>query len=126
MSWCPRKRPVAYTLIARAVAAMVVICLAGLTGCGQGSVKLYPVRGTVLFNGQPATGAVVVFHSTHDEALDAARPNGRVGASGQFELSTHQPGDGAPAGDYVVTLVWPEEKSGGATPDGAQIGRAHV
>jgi hypothetical protein len=64
----------------------------------------------VRVDGQPAKGAVVVFHPKADDSLTAQRPSGVVGADGAFTLSTTQPGDGAAAGEYVVTIVWPEER----------------
>jgi hypothetical protein len=70
---------------------------------------LNPVRGTVLYDGRPAKGAVVVFHPKADDSLTARRPSGVVGDDGTFTLSTLTPGDGAAAGEYLVTIVWPEE-----------------
>jgi hypothetical protein len=66
---------------------------------------VYPVKGRVLYEGKPASGAVVILHST-DDAAKAGRPRGRADAAGEFELTTYQAGDGAPAGTYVVTVEW--------------------
>src|SRR5262249_46886055 len=51
----------------------------------------------------------------------AHRPVGRVGADGRFRLSTYLTGDGAPAGDYTVLVVWPgpAAPAGGPPPRGA-------
>ena len=76
-----------------------------LTGCSS-QTALHPVRGKVLVNGRPAQGAVVVFHPASTAAADAPRPAARVEADGTFALSTFVPGDGAPAGDYVVAISW--------------------
>jgi hypothetical protein len=89
----------------------VVAALLG-TSCSGG---LNPVEGTVLYNGQPARGAVVAFHPKDDNSLTARRPTGVVGNDGTFTLSTLKPGDGAAAGEYVVTVIWPEE-AGPAKP----------
>ena len=37
---------------------------------------------------------------------EAPFPKAVTDAQGQFELTSFQPGDGAPAGNYVVTVVW--------------------
>jgi len=39
-----------------------------------------------------------------------------VQADGSFKLSTYGTEDGAPAGEYLVTVVWP----GGVLPDGRE------
>jgi hypothetical protein len=79
-----------------------------LASCGS-EVKLHPVRGQVFVGGKPAEGAVVVFHAAASSGTKASseRPAGRVQADGSFTLGTFVPGDGAPAGDYVVAIAWP-------------------
>jgi hypothetical protein len=75
------------------------------TSCAGG---LNPVEGKVLYNGQPAKGAVVIFHPKGDDNLKTVRPTGVTDDSGTFHLSTRKPGDGAAAGEYVVTIVYPD------------------
>lgn len=82
------------------------------TSCGGG---LNPVEGKVLVQGQPAKGAVVVFHPKGKDTLTTVRPTGVTDDSGTFRLSTHKPGDGAAAGEYVVTVVWPDETKAAKT-----------
>ena len=74
--------------------------------CSSGKRKLYPVRGKVLCDGQPAEGAIVALH-----ALDASQPmkelpTSRVKADGTFSIGTYDPEDGAPPGDYKVIILW--------------------
>jgi hypothetical protein len=38
-------------------------------------------------------------------------PHGEVGTDGKFQLGTFATADGAPAGEYVVTITWPETKT---------------
>jgi hypothetical protein len=88
------------------VALAAVVVLGTATGC-SGQKAVYPVHGVVLDGkNKPAKGAVVVFHPTAGDAQDC-RPVGTVDDNGEFVLTTYQSGDGAPAGDYVVTLVRP-------------------
>src|SRR4051794_15382059 len=72
---------------------------------------LYPVRAQIFFEGQPATGALVVLHPVDDTSPAAIRPSGYVDADGRLKLmsynaTTRSTGEGAPAGDYIVTIAW--------------------
>lgn len=78
--------------------------------CGGGK-RFYPVRGSVLVNGQPAEGVTVVFHPQADPDREPAQPTAIVAADGSFELRTWLVDkrvlkDGAPAGRYQVTCIW--------------------
>lgn len=64
----------------------------------------YPVSGRVLFEGNPAAGAVVILHRPGTPTAD--RPRARADAKGEFALTTFAQNDGAPAGDYAVTVEW--------------------
>ncbi len=65
----------------------------------------YPVRGTVHFEGNPTPGALVTFHLVSGKQTQRVA-DGLVEADGSCTLSSYGPNDGAPAGDYVVTVVW--------------------
>jgi hypothetical protein len=48
------------------------------------------------------------------------KPVGRVAEDGEFRLTTYREEDGAPSGEYAVTILWPGEKKtpfGPASPD---------
>jgi hypothetical protein len=84
-----------------------------LAGCGSDEVPVFPVRGKVLYRGRAAANAEVVFHPAEDDPrLAALCIHGTADAEGVFELTTYRRGDGAPAGDYVVTVFWPRPRSG--------------
>lgn len=90
----------------RLVLAGFVAC-AGVTIAGCGGAKgpeLHPVSGKVLLKGKAAEHATVVLHPLHPAAADAPKPRGKVGADGTFTLTTNTEGDGAPAGEYQVTV----------------------
>ncbi|MFO0798919.1 MAG: hypothetical protein U0804_15735 [Gemmataceae bacterium] len=89
----------------RRILAGFVTC-AGVTfsGCGTKGPELYPVKGTVLVNKKAAEHATVVLHPVNPAASDAPKPRGKVTADGSFTLTTHTAGDGAPAGEYRVTV----------------------
>lgn len=88
------------------VAGLLAMVWAGFTfATRDGSrLSLSSVTGKVLVDGAPAEGASVVFHPV-DPRLEH-RPRGSVGADGTFKLTTYLPGDGAPSGDYKVTVEW--------------------
>lgn len=69
---------------------------------------LNTVQGTVTVKGQPAKGAVVIFHPKGGDAK-GQRPSGVVKEDGTFSLTTgNKPG--APPGEYTVTVTWPQEE----------------
>jgi hypothetical protein len=80
----------------------VVVLAVGLSSCGGGGPDLFPVRGTVLFDGQPADGASVAFQPVGG----GPTPSGIAGPDGTFTLHTHPHGAGAPAGEYTVVVTW--------------------
>jgi hypothetical protein len=89
------------------VLAPLVLCV---PSCGNNGPACYPVRGEI-FVGQgkdraPANGAVVVFHPTAPASGEAPRPTAHVGEDGKFELTSYVKGDGAPAGEYAITIEW--------------------
>ena len=86
-----------------AVAILAVL----LSSCARNTRKpVYPVHGQVLVNGKPAAGATVFFFPVESDP-DAIAPYGVLDADGSFSLTTYLTFDGAPAGEYVVTIRWP-------------------
>ncbi len=69
--------------------------------------SLYAVEGKVLVNGEPAENLNVAFHPL-DGDKSRFCPVGRTNNRGIFHLMTRSDADGAPAGEYSVTLVWPD------------------
>jgi hypothetical protein len=81
---------------------------------------VFPVRGQVFVQDKPAVGAFVLLIPLHEPAQPIdPRPRGQVENDGSFTLSTYDANDGAPAGDYVVTITWP----GGEDPEDKLLGR---
>src|SRR5262245_967099 len=90
-----------------AVAAAAVV----LSSCGDGKVKVYPVRGQVVDEkGKPAAGAQVFFHPVSPPGGNVEAAVGTADADGVYRLTTYAAGDGAPAGSYVVTVCWYEPR----------------
>jgi hypothetical protein len=76
-------------------------------GCGKSEnrIPVHPVTGAIQFRGQPAAGAFV---SLHPKSAVAGVPNPRatVAKDGSFVFTTYDGNDGAPEGDYVLTVQW--------------------
>ncbi|WP_291172316.1 hypothetical protein [Gimesia sp.] len=79
-------------------------------GCGNSDVRpdLQTVEGRLTINGEPAAGAMLVFYPAQGEEFDSrgSRPRAKVEENGNFQVTTYQSGDGAPAGDYQVGILW--------------------
>lgn len=91
--------------LARVTLSAVVA--AALAGCDGGDGSAYPARGRVLdAAGAPLAGATVILHPVGAADSAAAKPAGLTGPDGAFVLTTYSHQDGAPAGDYVVTVEW--------------------
>lgn len=95
---------------------LVVLMLVTL-GCSDVDPNLkpvFPVQGAVYFKGSPAEGAMVTFHPLPLESGQyvAVRSRGTVTENGSFKLTTYNTDDGAPQGDYAVTIYWPAKPTG--------------
>jgi hypothetical protein len=78
--------------------------------CGETRKPVYPTRGKVVDkSGAPAAGVLVIF-TPLDETDPAKWPQGFPRATtekdGAFVLTTYDAGDGIPAGQYAVTMLW--------------------
>jgi hypothetical protein len=99
-----------------------------LASCSQQShVAVYPVRGMVLYKGNPATGALLVLHPLENVETGGPLPQATVTEDGSFRLSTYVQYDGAPPGKYAVTILWPSEIVQGedGTPAGPDRLKGH-
>jgi hypothetical protein len=80
-----------------------------LLGCGaendSSGPPVFPVTGVVKLNGQPVVGADIVFQLKDGSGSSFGRTN----ASGQYQLTTRRSNDGAPPGDYVVSITKAED-----------------
>lgn len=89
----------------------MAVLLVPLAGCGAAPARpaCHPVRGQVLVNGRPAVEALVVFHPQGALAGQGQRPVAYTNSQGRFTVTTWEASDGAPAGDYQVTVEWRAE-----------------
>ncbi len=96
-------------------AAALGVVLAFGARCGNSGPKLYPVTGTIKVDGKPAGDALVFLHRQGRDNPNEPVPYGKCGPDGTFTVTTSKEGDGAPPGEYVLTVVWPDMSK---APDG--------
>jgi hypothetical protein len=97
--------------------AFTLVGLITIAACkDDGRVKVYPVQGKVLVRGTPAEGAQVLFYLASNDSTKPRMPipNATTDNQGVFKLTSYQPNDGAPEGEYKVSVVWPEPPPPGA------------
>ena len=93
-------------LVRNGIPGFLVVGAAAVAGCVRNvdrpPVELHPVRGRVFLEAQPLADAVLMFHSV--EPTPHPRPRARSAEGGAFEVTTFRLHDGAPAGEYRVTI----------------------
>ena len=91
-------------LVSLAIAATVVYG----TLLQAEEVETFPVSGRLFIRHQLVPGAYVVFHPVDRSSCQGRCAVALTDADGSFRLSTRERSDGAPAGDYIVTVIWPD------------------
>jgi hypothetical protein len=95
-------------------------------GTKRKQVPTYPAKGKVALDGKPLAGATVALHKLTKDKDGKEKytyvADGLSDANGEFPLATYTRGDGAPAGEFTVTVV----KTGrgyydGEVPEKSQI-----
>lgn len=94
-------------------------------GCGggeevpEGQEAVYPVTGSVTYNGQPVADATISLHSEGKPGSFA-----RTDSDGNFSVNTYAEGDGAPAGTYTLTVTKMVDVNAGEASDAIDAVRA--
>ncbi len=100
-------------LAALFTAALVVLLVGGVTGIyADLQCEVYPVVGSVSVDGATPAGAVVKFHRIDSDPWMLTTPTGVVNDDGMFHLLSIGSRPGAPAGDYVITIEWNQQRIG--------------
>jgi hypothetical protein len=115
--------------VRRPSSAAALLVVLWIIGCADSAaVRCYPVQGQVLLGGQPVAEAMVVFHPKSPPPATASEahvphPVAHTDAEGNFRLTTLQPGDGAPPGEYAITVELREARLIGdeLTRDGPNV-----
>lgn len=80
--------------------------------------KLVTVKGQALFLDKPIPNATVTFHPLAATDPKAKTPFAVVKEDGSFVMTTDRPEDGAPPGEYSVTVSWFKPAKGTSADDG--------
>jgi len=88
------------------VAGLLIVSIAGCGG--RKGPKLYSVKGMIYINGEPAKDVNVMFTpvTPFEDGL-LLSPAAATDEDGSFRLTSFDPDDGAPAGEYQVTVTFP-------------------
>ncbi len=93
-----------------------VLLMIVMVGCGSDLPKLYPVSGTITFDGKPLKAGHVILHlAGTGGSVSQGTPSGII-KEGKYEILTGER-SGASAGSYKV-VVKATNYSGGAPPMG--------
>jgi hypothetical protein len=84
---------------------LALYCCLGI-GCSSqpDELAVFPVKGVLVYKGQPLENALLTFHPV--DRADPRRTAARATTTkeGKFELSTRNANDGAAEGEYTVTV----------------------
>jgi hypothetical protein len=81
----------------------LLVLLLSLPACGPKRKPAFKASGKLLIGGKGYPGVVVILHPTDGGNV---RPSGSTDADGSFTLTSYDAHDGAPAGEYVATLIY--------------------
>jgi hypothetical protein len=90
----------------------ICVCAISCGGKQYGDHPPHPVSGRIVVNGQPADKADILFFHAGDWGEKTIIPIARTDDDGTFKLSTYDTEDGAPNGEYEITIVWPAYRHG--------------
>lgn len=100
--------------------AMAVAVLASAGGCKR-NPRVVPVKGKVLYNGQPLPFGSVMFQP--DKGQPAV---GDLASDGSFTLSSYGPNDGAVPGKHSVSVSCYEGQRPGKASGGDSLGKLMI
>lgn len=103
-------------MIRRLASALALLAAPALAGCGNDlgfRHPVHPAAGKITWKGEPVKGAMVRFNPVDPRTIEVpAGEEGpelglatQTGDDGTFVMSAYYADDGAPAGDYVVTVT---------------------
>jgi hypothetical protein len=104
---CSRPARHAASLVGAALAAFVLV------SCGSSDFqKVFPVKGKILVDGEPAAECLIYLNRNFDtDHPRPVTPYALTEANGEFQITSYITSDGAPEGEYVITIEW-RERSG--------------
>jgi hypothetical protein len=98
------------------IASALLLATLSVAGCGNRPTGYSRAYGKLLYKGEPAAGAFLMFQpESKPAAADFVPPSAIVEDDGRFEVASPA-GDGAPPGKYKVLVAWPEESPAAEAP----------
>ena len=93
---------------------LLAVSIATSIGCSKSrdsnQLPVFPVSGHLIVNGQTPSGAFVVLHPKSGTGTapngEVVHPRATVKPDGSFVVGTYGADDGAPSGEYSVTVEW--------------------
>jgi hypothetical protein len=92
------------------IVAMSVLCASAGCSGRAGPKRVYPVAGKLTYQGQPMDRAQITFRLLNDPNPRTLGILAHADANGEYKATTYKHFDGLAAGEYVVTLQWPEAR----------------
>ena len=101
------------------IAGGLFVVAGAIGGCDRSSGPItIPIRGEVLYEGQPLKEGLVVYLPKNSD--DSRQASGKIEANGSFVLTTFKKGDGVVPGEYAI-VVYPYDSPAGAERTREQI-----
>ena len=92
---------------------LVSVSLGMVVGCsGETRLPVVPVEGLVNYQGKPLANALVVMHPVDKSNPAATTCRATTKSDGTFEVTTYLANDGAPVGEYILTVECYQLKGG--------------
>ncbi len=92
------------------VASAMLLATLSVAGCSNRPAGYSRAYGKLLYKGEPAAGAFLMFHlDGKPQSGEVVAPSAIVEEDGSFEVASPT-GDGAPPGKYKVLVAWPADE----------------
>lgn len=93
-----------------------------ISGCMENSsfkptVPVFLASGKILYQGKPLAGIILIFHPA--DVNQKIKSQATTDDDGKFVATTFKTADGAPEGDYIITLVVSSNESDSTREDAA-------
>jgi len=84
----------------------LLIAIVAVACDGPKRKPAFPTQGKLLIGNQPVANVTLFFQPVGTTDAEPTRAYATTSLDGTFSLTTYEANDGAPEGDYVVTLLY--------------------
>jgi LSD1 subclass zinc finger protein len=92
--------------VAATLAAILLVAAFGSRLFGSSRVRVYRAHGKAEYEGKPMANATIMLHPLDKKRKPFPLPCASVKEDGTYVLNTYGKGDGAPVGEYKITVEW--------------------